>query len=116
MRLWKREGERKGLSDETMRRELRGRLEPLRVKPYRELQELPEWSTEDVVVEGIGAGITVYREGSAPDPLEIVVQFATESEPFLHFFESSQVVAEGFRVFPDGTVTEMLEQELYGWM
>jgi hypothetical protein len=116
MRLWKREMQSTGLSDETMRRELRRRLESLRARPYAELKDLPEWSTEDVVVEGIEAGITVYREGNAPAPMEIVVQFATESKPFLHFLRTSQVVAEGFRVFPDGAISDMPERELYAWM
>jgi len=116
MRLWKRERQSKGLSDETMRREVRRRLEPLRTRPYVELKDLPEFSTEDVVVEGIGAEITIYREGSAPGPVEIVVQFTTESEPILRFFRMSQVVAEGFRVYPDGAVSDVLERELYYWM
>lgn len=104
------------LPGETIRRELHSRLEPLRHKQYAELGELPEFATEEVVVEGVRAGITVYREGSDPGPLEIVVQFATDPEPFLHFFRSGQVVAEGFRVHPDGRIEDMPEKELYAWM
>jgi hypothetical protein len=99
-----------------MRREIRSRLEPLRAKPYVELKELPECSGEGSEVEGIGVELWLYREGSAPDPLEIIVQLTTEPEPFYFGFQTRQVVAEGFRAFPDETTVDMAEKELYLWM
>lgn len=81
-----------------------------------ELKELPECAGENSEVEGVGVEFWVYREGSAPDPLEIVVQLATEPKPFLFGFQTRQVLAEGFRALPNDTTVEMPEKELYLWM
>lgn len=116
MRPRKRDRQSRGLSNETMRRELRIRLESLRQRGYDELSGLPERATEEVVVERTGARVTIYREGCPPGPLKVVAQFSTDPQPFLRFLSSSQVVAEGFRAYPDGTIEEMAEKELHTWM
>lgn len=93
--------------------EIRGRLADLRQRPYEELQGLPEWSSEDAVVESVRTEITTYREAAPPDPLRIVVQLATEPERFLFLFRLCNVMAEGFEITSTGAVRDLAEEELY---
>lgn len=96
-----------------MRSVIRSRLADLRQRPYEELKALPDWSSEEAVVEGVDSTITTYREATPPDPIRIVVQLATEPERFLFFFRHCHVVAEGFEITAEGAVYDLPEEELY---
>lgn len=110
---------RRGSEDvfqEAMISAIRSRLVGLRDRPYRELQDLPEWSSEELVVDGVAADITTYREGEPPWSLRIIVQLSTKPKRFLGFFRTRQVLAEGFEIPPGGEAKPLLEKDLYHYM
>ena len=104
------------LPEEAMRSEVRSRLAVLRQRSYSELQALPEWSSDELTVEGVAADTTTYREGEPPGPLRIIVQFSTKPRRFLCVLRLRQVVAEGFEMQPDGGTEELSENELHYYM
>ena len=95
---------------------IKARLEKLVREPYSTLAALPEWETENLVVEGVNSELITYREGNPGETLKVVVQFNSQREPFLIFFKTSQVKAEGFEVSKGGEVTILQEADLYDFM
>lgn len=104
------------LPHEAMLSEIRTRLAVLRQRSYSELEALPEWSSEELTVNGVAADITTYREGEPPDPLRIIVQFSTKPKRFLGVFRTHQAVAEGFQMEPHGGTEQLPEKDLYYYM
>jgi hypothetical protein len=102
--------------EEAMLSEVQNRLAVLKQRPYSELQDLPEWSSEQLTLDGIDANITTYREGGPPDSLRIIVQFSTKPKRFLLVFRTRQVVAEGFEIYSSGAIQELPEKDLYYYM
>jgi hypothetical protein len=92
------------MSQEAAGAELRNRVQALQARSRGELAVLPEWSSEDTVVEGLPSRITTYREKDDEGRLRIILQLSTNEKPFLVIFQSRQVFVEGFEVLPDGGI------------
>lgn len=104
------------LSHEAMISAIRSRLEALQRQPYGELKNRPECSSEELVVDGLDADITTYREGEPPGSLRIIVQLSTKPKRFLGLFHRRQVLAEGFEIPPGGEAKPLPEKDLYYYM
>ena len=90
------------------------RLDSLRALPYATLAELPAWRTERVPFGVNVAHVTTYSERLADGTLEIVVQCMPEGEATGRIWRG--VVAEGFRIAPDGTQTPLPDAVKFGFM
>ena len=99
-----------------MVKSIQQRLADLRPRPLRDLEALPAWASEEIVVDGVPAELTTYREGGGSEALRVIVQFSTKPKRFLLFFHSRQVLAEGFTVTANGAIEELPESELYDFM
>ena len=103
------------MSQEAAEVALRNRLEVLQARSRKELAVLPEWSSDDTVVEGMPSRITTYREEGDQGRLRIILQLSTNEKPFLGIFRSRQVFVEGFEVQPDGDVRLLRQDEMYAY-
>lgn len=96
--------------------EIRARLAVLRHRSYSELQGLPQWSSEELIVNGVAADITTYREGEPRGSLRIIVQLSTKPKRFLRVFHTRQVMAEGFEIEPHGATRQLPDRDLDYYM
>ena len=103
------------MSQEAAEAALRKRMGVLQARPREELAVLPEWSSEDAVVEGLPSRITTYREESDDGRLRIILQLSTNAKPFLVIFYSRQVFVEGFEIQPEGGIRPLRQDEMYAY-
>jgi len=108
-------GRRKSVSEELAVAAIRQRLDPLQTKPRKELATLPEWSSDEIALDGIPALITTYREEAKDARLRVIVQLSTKGEPFLKVFRSRQVFVEGFEFQGEGEVRPLEQSEMYDY-
>jgi len=82
-------------------------LERLRVQSFADLEKLPPFAIEDIPFGAEQWAVTTYRitESGA---LRIVVQIGPPQTKFL----LQHVLADGFRMKKDGTLTSLGEPEL----
>ncbi len=105
----------RGMTQAAAQATLRSRLEVLQTRSREELGALPEWSSEDAVVEGWPSRITTYRELGDGGLLRIILQLNTNEKPFLVIFRSRQVFVEGFEVQPEGSIRALRQDEMYAY-
>ena len=103
------------VSQEAAEAALRSRLEVLQARSRGELAALPEWSSEDTVVDGLPSRITTYREQGDGGRLRIVLQLISNEKPFLVVFRSRQVFVEGFEILPDAGIRALGQDEMYAY-
>ncbi len=102
------------IAPEAVRHQVLLRLDTLRALSYATLAELPPWRTEQVVFGVNIAHVTTYCERLADGILEIVVQCMPEGETTGRIWRG--VVAEGFRLEPDGTRRPLPDAARFGYM
>ena len=92
---------------------MKRRLDGLQLQSFAELSRLPP---HDSTSDASGVTYTVYLDRLADARLQVVVQASWSAKRFLFFFESAQVIADGFRMSPNGEIESMAERDLFEFM
>jgi len=91
---------------------IRERLARLQDRGWIELTALPNWSKEDVLVEGLQASVITYVDVPERDRRRIVVEICTHGEPVLRIFRLRTCSLDGFEIRASGETRPLREDEM----
>lgn len=97
-----------------IKKEFESRFNRLRMTPYEQLKELPEYSSDTIKMDNRDITFTTYRKITEEDDLEIVLKISMPAGKLL-FTKVGHITADGFRINANGKTQPLPKEVLYGY-
>ena len=103
------------LSNPEHRKALEEQLHDLYTKSYSELINFPEITKKIIKTNSGSAEVNIYRNSLEQDILEIIVQLYIPGKNLI-LIKFAEVESTGFRISPNGSIENVPNEVVYGYM